>query len=148
MGDAGAPMRKYWPGVVWTYRAFEPYAYAMMRIFAGAIFFSHGFARLFMTNPSYGFNPSVAWLTPTGVGLIEFVGGALLTLGLLTRPAALMLMLLWALFALGFTPASKGSWLMFGAFDRYPVTLMLLAFAFLMRGGGRYSLDRRVGREF
>ena len=148
MGDASAPMRKYWPWVVWTYRAVEPYSYAMMRFFAGAIFFTHGYARLFVVNPTHGLNPSVAWLTPTGVGLIELVGGALLAVGLLTRPAALLLGLLWLMFAIGYTPASKGSWLMFGAFDRYPVFLMLLGLAFLMRGGGQYSLDRRIGREF
>jgi hypothetical protein len=37
---------------------------------------------------------------------------------------------------------------MLGAFDHYPAMLFLLSLAFLMRGGGHYSLDRRIGREF
>ena len=49
---------------------------------------------------------------------------------------------------LGATPGGKQHWLMLGAFDHYPAMLFLLSIAFLMRGGGRYSLDRRIGREF
>ncbi len=148
MSDHDAQMRKYLPWVVWTYRWIEPYAFALMRLFCGAIFFIHGYARLFMDNPTFGFNPAVEWLTPAGVGAIELVGGALLVLGLLTRPAALVLAGLWFLFAIGVPPNGKQHWLMLGAFDHYPAMLFLLSIAFLMRGGGRYSLDRRMGREF
>ena len=147
MANESAALRKYWPGITWTYRAVEPCSYAMMRFFAGAIFFTHGYARLFSASPSYGFNPWVSWLTPFGVGMIELVGGLLLAIGLLTRPAALLLTLLWLLFAIGFTPTGKQTWLMLGAFDHYPAMLFLISLAFLWRGGGRYSLDRRIGRE-
>ena len=148
MNDHDAQMQKYLPWVVWTYQWVEPCAFALMRLFCGAIFFIHGYARLFTDNPTFGFNPAVEWLTPAGVGAIELVGGALLALGLLTRPAALALAGLWFLFALGATPGGKQHWLMLGAFDHYPAMLFLLSIAFLMRGGGRYSLDRRIGREF
>jgi putative oxidoreductase len=90
----------------------------------------------------------VEWLTPFGVGMLELAGGVLLALGLLTRPVALILAALWFLFAIGATPNGKQHWLMLGAFDHYPAMLMLLSVAFLLRGGGRYSLDRLVGREF
>ena len=148
MSDHDAQMRKYLPWVVWTYQGIEPYAFALMRLFSGATFFIHGYARLFTDNPTFGFNWAVEWLTPAGVGAIELVGGALLVLGLLTRPAALVLAGLWFLFAIGATPGGKQHWLMLGAFDHYPAMLFLLSVAFLLRGGGRYSLDRRIGREF
>ena len=69
-------------------------------------------------------------------------------IALLTRPAALALAGLWFLFAIGAPANGKQHWLMLGAFDHYPAMLFLLSIAFLMRGGGRYSLDRRIGREF
>ena len=148
MSGDSVTMRKYLPWVVWTYRSAETYAYAMMRIFCGGIFFTHGFARLFVANPGYGLNPYVSWLTPTGVGILELVCGALLIAGFLTRPAALLLTLLWLLFSIGFTPTGKQTWLMLGAFDHYPAMLFLVSLAILFRGGGRYSLDYRIGREF
>ena len=148
MNESSATMRKYWPWITWTYRSVEPYSYAMMRFFSGAIFFTHGYARLFTENTKFGLNPVVSWLTPVGVGLIELVAGALLAIGLLTRPAALFLTLLWLLFAIGFTPGGKQTWLMLGAFDHYPAMLFLISLAFLWRGGGRYSMDHKIGREF
>ncbi len=148
MSEPDRQMAKYLPWVVWTYRYVEPYSFALMRAFCGATFFIHGYARLFMDNPTFGFNPAVAWLTPEGLGAIELACGALLALGLLTRPCALILAALWFLFAIGASPNGKQHWLMLGAFDHYPAMLMLLSVAFLMRGGGRYSLDRRLGREF
>ena len=148
MSDPDRQMVKYLPWVVWTYRYVEPYSFAMMRFFCGGAFFIHGYARLFTDNPTFGFNPAVEWLPPFGVGALELAGGVLLALGLLTRPVALLLAALWFLFAIGATPNGKQHWLMLGAFDHYPAMLMLLSVAFLMRGGGRYSLDRLVGREF
>lgn len=148
MSDPDRQMAKYLPWVVWTYRYVEPYSFALMRFFCGATFVIHGYARLFTDNPTFGFNPAVEWLTPFGVGMLELAGGVLLALGLLTRPVALILAALWFLFAIGATPNGKQHWLMLGAFDHYPAMLMLLSVAFLLRGGGRYSLDRLVGREF
>ena len=148
MSEPEAPVRKYLPWIVWSYRLVEPFSFALMRLFGGGIFFIHGYARLFTDNPTFGFNPAVEWLTPEGIGAIELVGGALLVLGLLTRPAALVLAGLWFLFTIGATPAGKQHWLMLGAFDHYPAMLFLLSLGFLLRGGGRYSLDRRIGREF
>jgi putative oxidoreductase len=141
-------MGKYLPWMVWSYRYVEPYSLALMRFFCGSAFFIHGSARLFTDNRTFGLNSAVDWLTPSGVGLSELVCGALLAFGLLTRPAALAMTALWFLFAIGATPNGKQHWLMLGAFDHYPAMLMLLSIGFLMRGGGRYSLDRLIGREF
>ena len=148
MGVPERPMGKYLPWMVWSYRHVEPYSFALMRFFCGATFVVHGYARLFTDNQSFGMNPAVDWLTPSGVGMIELVGGALIAFGLITRPAALALAALWFLFTIGATPNGKQHWLMLGAFDHYPAMLMLLSVGVLMRGGGHYSLDRLIGREF
>lgn len=65
----------------------EPYFYAALRIVAGALFAFHGAQKIlgwhsqFM--PPLGSQP---WLA----GIIELVGGTLIALGLLVRPAAFL----------------------------------------------------------
>ena len=149
MRNENAHMQKIWPWVTWTYRAWEDYAYAFVRCSTGIVLMTHGVARLFGSNPSFGYNEYLAKLPPTGVGIFELVGGFALALGFLTRPVALLTGLLWLLFTLGHKPSGRpGSWFMLGAIDHYPAMIMLLCVAFLFRGGGRYSLDRRTGKEF
>jgi putative oxidoreductase len=67
---------------------YTPYALAVLRIVAAVIFMEHGTQKLlgFPSTPEGGLPPagSFMWVG----GLIELVGGALLLLGLLTRPAA------------------------------------------------------------
>jgi len=67
-------------------RPYSAHLYALMRIIVGLLFMSHGLSKLF------------GWPTPVpaeapafviyGAGIIEFVGGALVASGLLTRWAA------------------------------------------------------------
>ena len=149
MTENATVMRKYLPSVVWTYRSLEPCAYAMIRFSTGAILATHGVARLFSSNASFGFNHYLAGLPLTGVGAFELIGGALLALGLLTRPVALLTGLLWLFFTLGHTPGGRpGSWFMLGAIDHFPAFVTFLCLAFVCRGGGHYSLDRRMPKEF
>lgn len=143
------PVRKIWPWITWTYEPVEAYAYALIRFSTGMILMTHGAARLVRSDNAFGFNAWLASLPPTGVGAFEFFGGLALAFGLLTRPVSLLFGLLWLLFTLGHQPSGRpGNWLMLGAIDHYPAMLMLLCVAFLFRGGGFYSLDRRIGKEF
>jgi len=66
-----------------------PYVLSILRIMAGLLFMEHGTAKLFGF-PPHGAMPhmfELEWFA----GTIEFTGGALVALGLLTRPAALLM---------------------------------------------------------
>lgn len=118
----------------------------LLRLFTGlALAFAHGFGKV---PPSEGFVASVvemgfpapeafAW----AAGLSEFAGGLLLAVGLLTRPAALMIAITMAVAAFvrhaGDPFSSQEKALLF----------LAVAVAFLFVGSGRYSLDRLVYRK-
>ena len=66
-----------------------PRTLSLLRIVAAALYLSHGTAKLFAIPalmPNHATVPLVSWLGLAG--LIEAIGGALLLLGLFTRPVA------------------------------------------------------------
>lgn len=65
----------------------EPYAYAALRIVAGLLYACHGAQKLFgvLGGQSQLHNPMML-----AAGIIEFVGGLLIAIGLLTRIAAFL----------------------------------------------------------
>jgi putative oxidoreductase len=68
--------------------AYEAQLYALLRIVTGFLFLWHGMSKLFgypMPMPA-GVPGFIVWIA----GPIEFVGGALVMIGLLTRPAAFL----------------------------------------------------------
>ena len=124
------------PFVAQLYRALEPYAYTLIRIAAGAIFIPHGIQKLFLGGAA------TAALSPMGYGLgiLELVGGALLALGILTRPIALLLLLDVA--AIILANIGKG-WLWTRGGVQYHVFIFGMLLAVLIGGSGRYSLGRK-----
>jgi putative oxidoreductase len=72
-----------------TATRYAPYILSILRIVAALLFFEHGTSRLFGWPSPLPTPPvlSMYWFA----GSIEFVGGALLVLGLFTRPAALIM---------------------------------------------------------
>ncbi|AWN40869.1 DoxX family protein [Methylobacterium durans] len=67
-----------------------PYALAALRIMAGLLFLAHGSQKLLGIPPRT--NPAPELLSLFGIGgILELVGGALIVLGLFTRPVALLL---------------------------------------------------------
>jgi putative oxidoreductase len=68
---------------------FQPYILSILRIMAGLLFMEHGTAKLFGF-PPHGAMPTFPELE-FFAGIIEFAGGALVALGLFTRPAAFIM---------------------------------------------------------
>ena len=113
---------------------------ATLRIFAGlAMALAHGIGKVPPTEDfiqgvgELGFpTPFLfAWLA----GISEFFGGLLMAAGLLTRPAALMV--LGTMFVAAFISHADDP---FRAQEK-ALLFMFVALFFTMAGGGRYSLD-------
>ena len=65
---------------------YSPYLYALLRIVAGFLFFQHGLPKLF---GGFGRPAPVELMSQMGLaGIIEVVGGALISIGLFTSPVA------------------------------------------------------------
>jgi putative oxidoreductase len=151
-GTTGNP-RLIIPAFGCVYAALGPLAYAGARLVLGGVIMVHGYAKLFngvaiavgdkILGPM-GFPMPEAW--GYFLGILEFFGCALLAVGLLTRPIALMLTveMLIAVFGVhmknGFAVGAGG----------FEYALILAAFfaIYAANGGGRYSLDRAIGKEF
>jgi len=66
-------------------KAYEAQTYALLRIVSGFVFLFHGTQKLLNFPPAGGEMP---WHIQYVAGGIELVGGVLIMIGLLTRPAA------------------------------------------------------------
>lgn len=116
-----------------------PLTQGVLRIGAGLLFMQHGAQKLFGVLGG----TQVEWISQMGLaGVLELVGGALIVVGLLTRPVAAVLALLMiaayviAHAPLGIVPIQNHGEL---------ALLYALVFAFLSAGGaGAYSLDQRL----
>ena len=76
----------------------------------------------------------------------ELVAAACLALGLFTRVAAIMIWIEMAVIITNFNWKFGYFWTNRGI--EYSLLLWLLCTAIFFRGGGRYSLDRLIGKEF
>jgi putative oxidoreductase len=123
------------PLVAPLYRALEPYAYTLVRISAGAIFIPHGIQKLFVGGAATAASSPLGY----GLGVLELVGGALLALGILTRPIALLLLLDVA--AIIFANIGKG-WLWTRGGVQYHAFILGMLLAILIGGPGRYALGK------
>ena len=119
----------------------KPLGLFILRAALGATFIFHGYpklsdpARALKAFPGFGFPSYFAYIS----GIIEFFGGGLLIVGLLTRGAALLLAIEMGL-VLGRTILpSVGIY----AFGKYETELLLgaTAFALVTTGAGALSLD-------
>lgn len=148
-------------GGIWE--SLGKYAYPLMRITCGALLIPHGYVKLFggaakgtsffmaMTLGGHGkagAGPfAESWLPVAYyIGALELVGGALLVVGLLTRVVAIQVVIFM------FVGMAMVHW-NFGFFwnkagYEMPLMWMLLAIVVLIRGGGDYSIDKKLGKEF
>ena len=143
------------PGLEGLYRRLAPYSYAIMRVRLGLVLLPGGVDKMFYGGVGRivannvlktGLQPPIFW--GWLVGGLEFFGAILLIMGLWTRPVAFaltiqMLVITYSIRAAdGFFLNPKGGGM------EVSVLLALLCVALVIGGSGRYSLDRRIGREF
>jgi putative oxidoreductase len=131
------------------YDSVIPLAWPIVRIAIGLNLMIHGWGKVSRGPAAFvkpfadlGFEPAILWVW--GGLLIEFVGGIAIMLGLFTRFWAAAAAIEMAI--ISYIYLKNGfSWLNRG----YEYTLMwgLICFAISLRGGGPYSLDRKLGRE-
>jgi putative oxidoreductase len=151
---AEATSRLYVPALGGIYTAVGEYAEPILRIALGGVLIPHGLQKLFGMFGGMGFarnaelfdklgyTPGVFW--GTLVGCTELIGGILLIVGLFTRFAAAAVVI-FMIMAIHFTSAKGFFWGAGGM--EYPILIGVCALFFLIRGGGRCSVDHMIGRE-
>jgi putative oxidoreductase len=146
MADRSA-IPKFIPALAW-YRPFESFAYAFIRFCTGALIVPHGVDRLFYSGSHADLGGFLAAIPVSAIGAFEIVGGTFIALGVLTRPVALLSAIEWIGIAAAMPLKPGASWLMQGESPHFPAIVGALCIAFMLRGGGHFSLDRFLGREF
>jgi putative oxidoreductase len=140
------------PGLGRLYRCFSPYSYAFMRFSTGAVLVPHGIQKtLYVSAPQFAGNIAAQGLpAPLLLAYLtfftEFVAATCLALGLFTRIAALMIWIEMAIIIAYFNGKYGYFWTARGF--EYALLWLLLCTAIFFRGGGRYSFDRLIGKEF
>jgi putative oxidoreductase len=140
------------PGLAGFYGRFSPFSYAFMRFATGAILVPHGIQKILNT-PIAKFAPNIAAKgLPFAEALAyltyfaESVAAACLAIGLLTRIAAAVIGIEMLVIVVFFQWQFGYFWTARGY--EYALLWLLLCIAIFFKGGGRYSIDRMIGKEF
>lgn len=145
-GEANRPL--IIPALGGLYAGLGEFAETLLRVVPGILLVVHGYGKI--TDPfgaiemveGLGFYPGVFW-SPL-LAATEFFGGILLTIGLLTRPAAFATTIVllvtvyfhWVARDQGLNGAEKS------------ILWAAILFFFIFRGANSHSVDARIGKEF
>ncbi len=148
--------RYFIPPLGGLYDKVSDLAVPLVRVTAGLLLLPHGAQKLFGRFGGGGLEGTAGFFGKIGlepasfwalvVGCDEFIGGALLALGLFTRPLAAAVTI-QMIYLVVLVHLNNGLIWNNGGIE-YPLMWGLVAFAFVLRGGGAYSIDARIGREF
>jgi putative oxidoreductase len=145
------PQRLLIPGLAGLYQFGAEYSYAFMRFCTGAILVPHGVVKLLAWSPgNYATNIAAhgipgASILATLMILTESFGALFLALGLFTRVCAVAIAIEMAVIVTQFQWQFGYFWTNKGY--EFALLWVLLCIGIFFRGGGRYSLDRLIGRE-
>ena len=132
--------------------ALKPVGLLLVRVVLGAALIAHGYPKLFQSAPFLEIFPKMgfpAW-TVYVAGTVEFLGGALLVMGLLMRWAALFIsgQFAVAFWMVHWKMAERGPLGFLGqGGDEYPLLICVVAFLLMTLGAGTFSLDRLIFKE-
>ena len=143
------------PALAPLYAMLATIAEPLLRVAVGAFLLPHGAQKLFGwfgADPAgerglfeeVGLKPAEAWIAL--IGLVQFVGGILLVLGLLTRPAALVVAV--SMLGTAWFVTHRDGWFWNRRGMEYSLFWAIAAFVVFCNGGGAFSLDALLGREF
>jgi putative oxidoreductase len=121
---------------------FNPYTLSILRITTGFMFLQHGLQKFGVLEGRIREFPELTWFA----GAIELFGGALIALGVLTRPIALLNSGEMA-FAYFLSHAPGGFWPVLNSGER--AYLFCFIFLFIATAGpGRFSVDGWIAKKF
>lgn len=127
------------------------WAYLLLRVAAGLMLIPHVWPKLMMGPAALaagvmtrrGIEPALAaaWITI----VFEVAGSIFITLGLFTRPMAVLLV--GEFIVICISHAKTGGWGVSTGGAEFVVMWLIVYIYILARGGGRFSLDAKLGRE-
>lgn len=130
------------------------YGITLLRVVVGILLMAHGSQKLFGFFGGYGLEGTGQYMASLGLtpgylmallsGSAEFFGGLALFLGLLARPAALVVSIMLAV-AILTVHIHNGLFMANNGYE-YGLALMAASLAILIEGGGRFSVDRAIAK--
>jgi putative oxidoreductase len=140
------------PALAPFYQRFSPFSYALMRFATGAILVPHGVQKI-LNVPIDKFAQNIAAKglpLPEAMAYLtyfaESVAAICIAIGLFTRIAAAVVGIEMLVIVLVFQWQFGYFWTNRGY--EFALLWTLLCIAIFFKGGGRYSVDRLIGREF
>jgi putative oxidoreductase len=127
-----------------------------IRFAAGAVFAAHGAQKLFGLFGGYGLEGTAGWMESIGLGpgllmatlagSAEFFGGLLLIVGLLVRPAAIVLAITM-LVAIVTVHLQNGLFMSNNGYE-FGLALLAISLGLVFRGAGSFSADGLLQNKF
>ena len=124
--------------------AWSPQILSILRIITGFLLLAHGTQKM-LGFPVPFATPIVPWSLVYVSGLLELVGGALILVGLFTRPVAFVLSGFMAV-AYFMVHAPQGFWPIVNK-GELAVLYCFVFLCFAAAGGGQWSVDRLLRRR-
>lgn len=126
-----------------------------LRVPAGVVFVAHGAQKLFGAFGGYGLEGTGQYMASIGLepgylmallaGSAEFFGGIALLLGLLVRPASLVLAVTMVV-AIVTAHLPNGLFMSNGGYE-FALSLLAINLGLVFHGAGRWSLDAVLSRQ-
>lgn len=151
MVDHTEGSRLYIPALGGLYEGLAGIAYPLLRFTCGALLVPHGWDKVingtvtgtagFMARMGFPAPEILAWY----IAILELVGGVLLAIGLLTRPIALLVV--GFMFVAAFV-VHTNAWFWTDRGMEMPLLWLVVAIVIFIKGGGNWSVDKKLSKEF